>query len=138
MNQSNDDQALREQLISLLDGGNAHISFDEFVKDFPVEKCGDRIESLPYTAWQVLEHMRIAQWDILEFSRNADHVSPKWPKGYWPDTNQTGSPELWKETAEKFQNDTKNGYADGKGEPNEVSPPPETESLAKVIVECFS
>jgi hypothetical protein len=105
MSQSNNDHALREQLISLLDGGNAHISFDEFVKDFPIEKCGLRIEGLPYTAWQVLEHMRIAQWDILEFSRDPDHVSPKWPKGYWPDDEQTGSPELWNETIEKFQND---------------------------------
>jgi hypothetical protein len=106
MNQSSNDQILREQLISLLDGGNAHVSFEEFVKDFPVEKCGYRIEGLPYTAWQVLEHMRIAQWDILEFSRDATHVSPKWPRGYWPDKDQTGSPELWNETVEKFQSDS--------------------------------
>jgi len=99
------DQALREQLIALLDGGNAHVSFEEFVRDFPVEKCGHRIEGLPYTAWQVLEHMRIAQWDILEFSRDTNHVSPKWPKGYWPEKDQTGSPELWDETVEKFQSD---------------------------------
>jgi hypothetical protein len=105
MSRSNDEQVLREQLISLLDGGNAHISFDEFVKDFPLESCGQRIDSLPYTAWQVLEHMRIAQWDILEFSRNPNHVSPKWPKGYWPNEDQTGSPELWNETVEKFQSD---------------------------------
>jgi hypothetical protein len=105
MNQSNNDRTLREQLISLLDGGHAHISFEEFVRDFPVEKCGDRIEGLPYTAWQVLEHMRVAQWDILEFSRDASHVSPQWPKGYWPDDEQTGTPELWNETVEKFQAD---------------------------------
>jgi hypothetical protein len=85
MSQPSNDQALREQLVSLLDGGNAHVTFDDFVKDFPVEKCATRIEGLPYSAWQVLEHMRIAQWDILEFSRNANHVSPKWPKGYWPE-----------------------------------------------------
>ena len=54
MNQKNDDRTLREQLISLLDGGHAHISLEEFVRDFPIEKCGDRIEGLPYTAWQVL------------------------------------------------------------------------------------
>ena len=105
MNQPNNDQALREQLISLLEGGNAHISFDEFVRDFPADKCGDWIDGLPYTAWQVLEHMRIAQWDILEFSRNGDHVSPKWPKGYWPDKDNRGSAELWNETSEQFQKD---------------------------------
>src|SRR5882762_10304791 len=105
MKQSNNDQSLREQLISLLKGGNAHVSFDDFVKDFPVEKCGQRIEGLPYTAWQVLEHIRIAQWDILEFSRDAEHVSPKWPKGYWPQADQLGNAELWKETVEKCRAD---------------------------------
>jgi hypothetical protein len=104
MNQTNE-QALREQLISLLDGGNAHVSFDDFVKDFPVEKCGQSVSGLPYTAWQVLEHMRIAQWDILEFSRNADHVSPKWPKGYWPENAKTGSKELWQQTVTQFRSD---------------------------------
>jgi hypothetical protein len=105
MNQSPNDQSLREQLISLLDGGNAHVSFDDFLKDFPVEKCGQRVAGLPYTAWQVLEHMRIAQWDILEFSRSADHVSPKWPKGYWPDEAHAGSKELWQETVAQFRSD---------------------------------
>ncbi|MFN2578367.1 MAG: DinB family protein [Pyrinomonadaceae bacterium] len=105
MSQSSDNQSLREQLISLLAGGAAHVSFDDFVKDFPVEKCGQRIEGLPYTGWQVLEHMRIAQWDILEFSRDATHVSPTWPKGYWPDEDKTGSPELWRETVNRFRND---------------------------------
>ena len=105
MDQSSNDQSLREQLISLLKGGNAHVSFDAFIKDFPLEKCGQRIEGLPYTAWQVLEHMRIAQWDILEFSRDAKHVSPKWPKGYWPDEGETGTDQLWNETVEKFRTD---------------------------------
>lgn len=105
MNQSNNDRALRDQLISLLDGGNAHLNFNEFVNDFPVEKCGTRINDLPYTPWQVMEHMRIAQWDILEFSRDATHVSPKWPKGYWPSEDETGTPDLWNETVEKFQAD---------------------------------
>ncbi len=75
------------------------------MKDFPVEKCGRRVEGLPYTAWQVLEHMRIAQWDILEFSRDAKHVSPKWPKGYWPDEDETGTETRWNETVEKFRSD---------------------------------
>ena len=105
MNQSPTDQSLREHLVSLLEGGNAHVSFDDFVKDFPVAKCGQRVAGLPYTPWQVLEHMRIAQWDILEFSRDARHVSPKWPKGYWPDEGETGTEKLWTETVEKFRGD---------------------------------
>jgi hypothetical protein len=101
------DQSLRDHLLSLLQGGNAHISFDDFVKGFPVEAGGRKIEGLPYTAWQVLEHMRIAQWDILQFCRDAKHVSPKWPKGYWPEPNELGNEELWKETVEKFRHDLK-------------------------------
>ena len=106
MNQSSD-KSLRDQLIELLGGGNAHLSFEDFIKDFPVEKCGRRIEGLPYTAWQVLEHMRIAQWDILEFSRDPKHVSPKWPKGYWPNVDEVGTAELWNDTVAKFRNDLK-------------------------------
>jgi len=104
MNEAND-KSLRDQLLALLGAGNAHLSFEDFCKDFPVEKCGQRIEGLPYTAWQVLEHMRIAQWDILEFSRDANHVSPPWPKGYWPSVDDGGSVSQWQETVVKFRHD---------------------------------
>jgi hypothetical protein len=96
------DYSLRDHLLSLLSGGNAHITFDDFVKDFPADKCGERIDGLPYTAWQVLEHVRIAQWDILEFTRDASHVSPKWPEGYWPPQDQTGTADAWRGTVAKF------------------------------------
>lgn len=102
-----DDKELRDHVLSLLRGGNAHISFDDFVADFPVENCGQKLAGLPYTAWQVLEHMRIAQWDILEFSRDAAHKSPKFPKGYWPDSDEPGNAELWKNTVERFREDLK-------------------------------
>lgn len=101
------EQALRKHVLALLRGRNAHISFDDFVVDFPVDACGRKIEGLPYTAWQVLEHMRIAQWDILEFSRDAAHVSPKFPKGYWPKPDALGNAELWNETVERFREDLK-------------------------------
>src|SRR5438093_11273712 len=106
-NNDENNKALRDHLIDNLRGANAHISFDDFISDFPAEACGRRIKGLPYTAWQVLEHMRIAQWDILEFSRNAKHVSPKWPKGYWPQPDEQGDEKLWKETVEKFGEDLK-------------------------------
>ena len=104
---SDTDKHLRDHLLALLDGGNAHITFDDFVKDFPADKCGERIENLPYTAWQVLEHMRIAQWDILEFTRDANHVSPKWPEGYWPAQSEPGNADAWKDSVAKFQEDLK-------------------------------
>ena len=107
MNDTETDRLLRDQLLELLSSGNAHLSFEDLIKDFPFEKCGQRIAGLPYTAWQILEHMRIAQWDILEFSRDANHVSPNWPKGYWPDPGEAGSADLWNKTLEKFRNDLK-------------------------------
>ena len=103
--ENNKDKILREQLVASLDGGNAHVTFDDFVTDFPSEKCGEKISGLPYTAWQVLEHMRIAQWDILEFSRNANHVSPKWPEGYWPKQDEAGNADLWQRSVEGFRSD---------------------------------
>ena len=101
------DKELRKHVLSLLGGRNAHIGFEDFIKDFPVDACGQKISGLPYTAWQVLEHMRIAQWDILEFSRDPAHVSPKFPKGYWPDPDEPGNAELWKDTVERFRSDLK-------------------------------
>jgi uncharacterized damage-inducible protein DinB len=97
------DKSLRDHLLYVLRGEGAHITFEDFVADFPLERCGEHVEGLPYTAWQVLEHMRIAQWDILEFSSNAKHVSPKWPEGYWPPQDQAGNAELWQETVSKFR-----------------------------------
>ena len=101
------DKSLRDHLLDNLRGGGAHISFDDFIADFPAESCNQKIKGLPYTPWQVLEHMRIAQWDILEFCRDPKHVSPKFPKGYWPKPDELGSAELWNETAEKFRVDLK-------------------------------
>ena len=118
------DKALRKHVLSVLSGRNAHISFENFVADFPVAAGGQRIEGLPYTPWQVLEHMRIAQWDILEFSRNAEHVSPEFPKGYWPDTDETGNEDLWNETVEKFRGDLKQMEA--------LVANPSTDLLAKI------
>lgn len=99
----NQDQALREQLLYLLGGGGAHVDFESVVADFPAEKAHRKINHLPYTAWEVLEHMRIAQWDILEFSRNAAHVSPKWPEGYWPTKDVEPGAGAWSESVEKFR-----------------------------------
>jgi len=118
------DQALRDHLLYVLRGEGAHISFEDFVKDFPAALCGERVEGLPYTAWQVLEHIRIAQWDILEFSRDAKHVSPKWPEGYWPPQDQIGTPELWQQTIDKFRSDAK--------QMEELAANPSTDLLAKI------
>src|SRR5690349_8387519 len=100
-----EDATLRKHVLYLLQGGSAHLSFDDLVNSFPADLCNRRIEGLPYTAWQVLEHMRLAQWDILEFSRDPDHVSPEFPKGYWPNPEEPGSAALWQKTIAEFRND---------------------------------
>lgn len=88
---------LRAHLLELLEGKFAHIDVESALKRFPVEKINERIENFPHTAWHLLEHIRIAQWDILEFSRDAKHVSPGFPDGYWNLTE--GSEETWKKFA---------------------------------------
>ena len=79
-------RSLPDHLGELVQGGSAHVRFEDVVADWPPGKRGLRVEGAPHTAWQLVEHLRIAQWDILEFSRRADHVSPDWPTGYWPVT----------------------------------------------------
>ncbi len=75
---------LIKELVDLLAKGNAHASLDDALKDIPFTLLGEKPGNLPYSIWQLAEHIRIAQWDILEFSRNPKHISPKWPDGYWP------------------------------------------------------
>jgi hypothetical protein len=101
------DDSVRKHVLYLLREGGAHMSFEDFVGSFPADLCNRKIDGLPYTAWQVLEHMRLAQWDILEFSRDASHVSPDFPKGYWPDPEESGSVALWQKTIDEFRNDLK-------------------------------
>lgn len=105
MAQNEQDDSIRKHVLYLLRGGGAHQSFDELVAGFPPDLCNRRIEGLPYTPWQVLEHMRLAQWDILQFSRDPDHVSPEFPKGYWPNPEESGTPALWQETIDQFHRD---------------------------------
>ena len=101
------DDSLRKHVLYLLRGGGAHLSFDDFVASFPADLCNLHIEGLPYTPWQVLEHMRLAKWDILEFSRDPNHVSPEFPKGYWPGKNDLGTATSWQKTVDDFRNNLK-------------------------------
>ena len=103
----NHDQSLREQLASLLKGGQAHVHFMDAIEGFPEAKRGTFVEGLPHTGWQLLEHARIAQWDILEFSRDAKHVSPGFPEGYWPKTPVPPDEAAWEKSVQSFQHDLK-------------------------------
>jgi len=95
--------ALREHLLELLAGRSAHIDLEEALGDFPIDEINTTVGGSPHTAWQLLEHIRIAQWDILEFSRDRKHESPKWPEGYWP--REDGTPDKWRASVKKVLSD---------------------------------
>jgi hypothetical protein len=101
----NQNQALRDHLVSLLKGGEAHVHFMDAIEGFPEAKRGAFVEGLRHTGWQLLEHARIAQWDILEFSRDAKHVSPGFPEGYWPKTPLPPDEAAWAKSVQEFQRD---------------------------------
>lgn len=101
----NQDAMLRQQLVELLKGGNAHAGFHDAIKDFPAELRGKRPKGSPHSPWEELEHMRIAQWDILEFSRSAEHKSPKWPEEYWPKSPEPPDEKAWDRSVHEFCTD---------------------------------
>ncbi len=102
-----DDRALRKQLSNYLTESHAHAGFDAAVKDFPAELRGEKPMGAPYSAWQLLEHLRIAQWDIMEFSRGPKHKSPKWPEGYWPKQDAPPDARAWDKSVRQFRTDAK-------------------------------
>ena len=99
------DKALREHLVKLLNGGDAHADFKRVIEDFPDELRGKTPKGAEHSPWQLLEHLRIAQWDILDFSRNPDYKTPKWPEGYWPETAAPPDAKAWDTSAKAFQKD---------------------------------
>ena len=99
--------ALREHLLYLLRGGGAHLDFDKAVAGLPPELRGVRPAGLPHSPWRLLEHLRIAQWDILEFSRNPRHVSPPFPEGYWPQGDAPPDAAAWDRSVAAFRADLK-------------------------------
>ena len=98
---------LQKHLLELLTGAHAHATFEDAIKGMPPNLRGTKPENFPHTAWMILEHLRIAQWDIVEFSRNEKHESPKWPAGYWPKTEAPPNPEAWSWSVAAFESDLK-------------------------------
>ncbi|PQO42101.1 DinB family protein [Blastopirellula marina] len=99
------EQALRDHVLYQLGGGGAHLSFEDAIADLPSKLRGAKVDGVPHTCWQLVYHMRICQWDILEFSRNPKHVSPTFPDGLWPETDAPPSEAAWEQELEAFWND---------------------------------
>lgn len=93
------------ELEAALHGGNAHATFEEATKGLPQTLLGVVPAGLPYSIWQLVEHIRISQWDILESSRNPSHVSPPWPEGYWPKEKEPGTAADWKRSLKQISAD---------------------------------
>ena len=96
------DRQIRQQIAKALDWGEAHADFRAVVDDFPEDLRGDVPPGFPHSAWELLEHMRIALWDILEFTKDARHKSPPWPDGYWPPLRTPPQEEAWQQSVRSF------------------------------------
>ena len=96
---------LREELDRLLSGKGAHADFEQAISGLPANLRGAKPHGQPHSAWELLEHLRIAQWDMLEFSRDAAHDSPEWPKGYWPATPEPPGDAAWRQSVDRFNSD---------------------------------
>ncbi len=103
----NKDKILREQLLSLLKGGNAHMTFDQAVEDFPLNKVNDIFPNGTYTPWHLIEHIRRTQNDILEFVVSPEYKDKHWPEDYWPKDSEKASQKEWDETIRLFHKDQK-------------------------------
>lgn len=101
------DQSLREHVLRLLNGDGAHQDFENIIKDLPSALLGRTPKGAPHSPWQLLEHLRITQWDVLESIRSPKHVSPEFPAGYWPEKSAPISEKGWNQSADAFRADLK-------------------------------
>lgn len=99
------DPVLREHAVNMLKGDGAHLEFEAVIKDMPAALRGKKPKGAAHTPWQVLEHLRISQADILGYLRDAAHQSPEFPAGYWPSIEAPPSDKAWSKSAEAFRAD---------------------------------
>jgi hypothetical protein len=102
---NNDHEILVDEIVHLLQGGNAHAGIKKALQDLPPALRSARPDKLPYSIWQLVEHIRIAQWDMLEFCKDGNHQSPEWPEGYWPKETGPESGEAWEKSVKQIDKD---------------------------------
>ncbi len=106
-NQNNSSQQLKGELATLLIKSHAHVSFDDAFKDIPFDDLGKKPNNVPYSIWQQVEHIRIAQKDILDFSLNKDYKELNWPDGYWVTASAPENEAAWNQSISNIQSDLK-------------------------------
>ena len=121
---------LRTQVERMLRGDGAHATYEDVLRTFPSRWAGERIPDLPHTPWQLLEHLRIAQWDILEWSRDPSHESPAFPAGYWPKAATPDSEQDWKRSVNAFMKDLEAMIAMVREAPDPCASIPHTEGVS--------
>jgi hypothetical protein len=99
--------ALRQHLVELLNGGQAHATFDDVIKNLSPKLRGTKPANYPHSPWMLLEHLRIAQEDILDFSTNAKYKAMKWPDDYWPKDPEPSNSTAWEKSVSQFRRDLK-------------------------------
>jgi hypothetical protein len=99
------EESLRDHLLELLAGGHAHLDFEKAIAGLPAALRGAKPSGLPHTPWRLVEHMRIAQWDILRFSVDPKHISPEFPDGYWPKGDAPPDSKAWDRSVDGFRAD---------------------------------
>lgn len=98
---------LIHQLKQLITKGNAHVTLEEALKGIPAKLRGVVPDGLPYSLWQIAEHIRITQHDILDFSRNPKYKAIKWPDNYWPKEKAPKDAAAWNDCIKQIKKDTK-------------------------------
>lgn len=123
INRDESTKAIVDELIFLLNRGNAHAGFDDAVNGLQEAVLGKKPQGMPYSIWQLVEHIRITQWDILEFSRDSQHQSPEWPAGYWPKEAAPKSMAAFRESVQQIEQDKKAFIALLKDPTNDIYEP---------------
>jgi len=118
------DESVRNHLVWLLQGGDAHMPFQEAVSNFPLDRINERFPNGTYSAWALLEHLRLTQWDILDFIRNSNYQEIEWPREYWPPEGTKAGEQDWRQTIAQFEIDLK--------ELVKITEDPKTDLYAKI------
>lgn len=105
MNQQANEAKIRSNLIEALEGENARIGFNEAVKDLPLKALNMKTANVPYTLWDMVEHMRVTQWDIVQYIKYPEYVSPEWPQEYWPRMSELATLDKWEHSVSSFNKD---------------------------------